>query len=197
MLEVTTKPVIFDIGTSHKSGQFVFALRTLERLGISAIVVRDDMDSQEALDQLCYKISSGKKTQITNDFMVVVQIDSLSISKKIGQLLGRSHAFVKSGADGIWLDSYDVTGGEVKEFCKRFRETDSMTPIFVSPIAYDQITEEELASWGVNVIVYANQMIRASIPAMEECVKSILTCGRCYESSKECISVEKLNTYIP
>lgn len=196
VLEVTTKPVIFDIGTSHKSGQFVFALRTLERLGISAIVVRDNMDSQEAIDQLCYKISSGKKSQITNNFMVVVQIDSLSISKKIDQLLGRSHAFVKSGADGIWIDSYDITGGEVKEFCKRFRETDSMTPIFVSPMVYDQISEEELSSWGVNVVVYANQMIRASIPAMEECVKSILTCGRCYESSEKCIPVEKLNTYI-
>ena len=195
-LEVTTKPVIFDIGISQKSGQFVFALRTLERLGISAIVLRDNMDSEEALEQLCYKISLGKKSQITNDFMVVAQINSLSITKEIDQLLGRSHAIVKSGADGIWIDSYDTTGEDVKDFCLRFREMDSVTPIFVSPMAYDQITEDELSSWGVNVVVYANQMIRASIPAMEECVKSILTCGRCYESSEKCISVERLNTYI-
>ena len=195
-LEVTTKPVIFDIGISQKSGQFVFALRTLERLGISAIVLRDNMDSEEALEQLCYKISLGKKSQITNDFMVVAQINSLSITKEIDQLLGRSHVIVKSGADGIWIDSYDTTGEDVKDFCLRFREMDSVTPIFVSPMAYDQITEDELSSWGVNVVVYANQMIRASIPAMEECVKSILTCGRCYESSEKCISVERLNTYI-
>lgn len=195
-LEVTTKPVIFEIGKPHKNEQFLFALRTLERLGVSAIVVRDCIGSQESLDQLCYTVSSGKQAQITNDFMVIVQNDGLIKGETIGQTLDRCHAYVKSGVDGIWINSNDNTGAEVKDFCLRFRETDSVTPIFVSPMAYGQITENELTSWGANVVVYANQMLRAAIPAMEDCVKSILTNARCYESSIDCISVDKLNEYI-
>ena len=195
-LEVTTKPVIFDVGNPHNSEQFFFALRTLERLGVSAIVVRDRLDSQEYSDQFCYTLSSGKKAQITDEFMVVAQTDSLVKGESVAVVVDRCHAYVKAGADGIWINSNDHTGSDVREFCKSFRETDSVTPLFVTPVAFDQISEDELSSWGVNVVVYANQMLRAAIPAMENCVKSILTCGRCYESSAMCISVDVLNDFI-
>lgn len=209
-LEVTTKPVIFDGDTGGKTEHFVFTVRTLERLGISAIIIEDKtglkknslfgtdaVQTQDSIDNFCHKISEGKKAQITQDFMIIARCESLIAGSSVDDALIRSFAYVQAGADGIMIHSKHKTGEDIKEFCLRFREKNVTTPIVVVPTTYNHITEDELASWGVNVVIYANHMLRAAYPAMVNCAKSILTHGRSYEANDICMPIKDILELIP
>jgi phosphoenolpyruvate phosphomutase len=209
-LEVTTKPVIFDGDTGGKTEHFVFTVRTLERLGISAIIIEDKtglkknslfgtdaVQTQDSIDNFCHKISEGKKAQITQDFMIIARCESLIAGSSVDDALIRSFAYVQAGADGIMIHSKHKTGEDIKEFCLRFREKNVTTPIVVVPTTYNHITENELASWGVNVVIYANHMLRAAYPAMVNCAKSILTHGRSYEANDICMPIKDILELIP
>lgn len=209
-LEVTTKPVIFDGDTGGKTEHFVFTVRTLERLGISAIIIEDKtglkknslfgtdaLQTQDSIENFCYKIKEGKKAQITQDFMIIARCESLIAGHSIEDALVRCLAYVEAGADGIMIHSKNNTGEDIKEFCLRFREKDTATPIFVVPTTYNHITEDELASWGVNVVIYANHLLRAAYPAMVRCAKSILANGRSYEANDICMPIRDILELIP
>lgn len=209
-LEVTTKPVIYDGDTGGKTEHFVFTVRTLERLGISAIIIEDKtglkknslfgtdaLQTQDSIENFCHKIAEGKKAQITQDFMIIARCESLIAGHSVDDALIRSFAYVEAGADGIMIHSKHKTGGDIKEFCRRFREKDATTPIVVVPTTYNHITEDELASWGVNVVIYANHMLRAAYPAMVNCAKSILTNGRSYEANDICMPIKEILELIP
>ena len=176
-LEVTTKPVIFDGDTGGKVEHFVFTVRTLERLGISAVIIEDKVglkqnslfgtdavQTQDTIEGFCAKIKAGKNAQITDDFMVIARIESLIAGKPVEDALERAFAYVAAGADGIMIHSKNKDGMDIKEFCTRFREKDVETPIVAVPTTYNQFTEDELASWGINVVIYANHMLRAAYP---------------------------------
>lgn len=210
-LEVTTKPVIFDGDTGGKIEHFVFTVRTLERLGVSAVIIEDKVglkqnslfgtdavQTQDTIEGFCAKIKAGKNAQITEDFMVIARIESLIAGKPVSDALERAFAYVDAGADGIMIHSKDKTGDDIKEFCEKFRAKNASTPIVVVPTTYNQITEKELASWGVNVVIYANHMLRSAYPAMVNCAKSILTHGRSLEASNDyCMSVKEILALIP
>lgn len=209
-LEVTTKPVIFDGDTGGMTEHFVFTVRTLERLGISAIIIEDKtglkknslfgtdvVQRQDSIENFCYKIQQGKKAQITQDFMIIARCESLIAGQSIEDALTRCFAYVEAGADGIMIHSKQKTGDDIKEFCQRFREKDATTPIVVVPTTYNHITEDELASWGVNVVIYANHLLRAAYPAMVNCAKSILTNGRSYEANDICMPIKEILELIP
>ncbi len=210
-LEVTTKPIIFDGDTGGKIEHFVFTVRTLERLGISAVIIEDKVglkqnslfgtdavQTQDSIEGFCAKIKAGKNAQITEDFMVIARIESLIAGKPISDALERAFAYVEVGADGIMIHSKNKTGDDIKEFCAKFREKNFSTPIVVVPTTYNHVTETELASWGVNVVIYANHMLRSAYPAMVNCAKSILTHGRSLEAANEyCMSVKDILTLIP
>ena len=209
-LEVTTKPVIFDGDTGGKTEHFVFTVRTLERLGISAIIIEDKtglkknslfgtdaIQTQDSIESFCHKITEGKKAQITQDFMIIARCESLIAGHSLDDALIRCFAYVEAGADGIMIHSKHKTGEDVKEFCQRFREKDSATPIVVVPTTYNHVTEDELVSWGVNVVIYANHMLRAAYPAMVNCAKSILTHGRSYEANEICMPIKEILELIP
>ncbi|MBR4217667.1 MAG: phosphoenolpyruvate mutase, partial [Bacteroidales bacterium] len=160
-LEVTTKPVIFDGDTGGKLEHFVFTVRTLERLGISAVIIEDKIglkqnslfgtdakQTQDSIENFCAKIKAGKNAQITEDFMVIARIESLIAGKTIEDALERAFAYIAAGADGIMIHSKNKDGMDIKEFCQRFREKDTETPIVAVPTTYNQFTEDELASWG-------------------------------------------------
>ena len=199
-LEVTTKPVIFDGDTGGKVEHFVFTVRTLERLGISAVIIEDKVglkqnslfgtdavQTQDTIEGFCTKIKAGKNAQITEDFMVIARIESLS-----------AFAYVEAGADGVMIHSKNKDGMDIKEFCQRFREKDVETPIVAVPTTYNQYTEDELASWGINVVIYANHMLRSAYPAMLNCAKSILMHQRSLEASNEyCMPIKEILTLIP
>lgn len=209
-LEVTTKPVIFDGDTGGKTEHFVFTVRTLERLGISAIIIEDKtglkknslfgtdaIQTQDSIENFCHKIREGKKAQITQDFMIIARCESLIAGHSVDDALIRCFSYVEAGADGIMIHSKHKTGDDIKEFCLRFREKDHTTPIVVVPTTYNHITEDELADWGVNVVIYANHMLRAAYPAMVKCAESILANGRSYEANDLCMPIKEILELIP
>ena len=210
-LEVTTKPVIFDGDTGGKLEHFVFTVRTLERLGISAVIIEDKVglkqnslfgtdaiQTQDTLENFCAKIKAGKNAQITDDFMVIARIESLIAGKPVEDALERAFAYVAAGADGIMIHSKNKDGMDIKEFCLRFRKKDVETPIVAVPTTYNQFTEDELASWGINVVIYANHMLRSAYPAMVNCAKSILMHQRSLEASEQyCMPIKEILTLIP
>lgn len=210
-LEVTTKPIIFDGDTGGKVEHFPFMVRTLERLGISAVIIEDKVglkqnslfgtdavQTQDTIDGFCTKIRAGKASQITDDFMIIARIESLIAGKPVEDALERAEAYVQAGADGIMIHSKNKDGLDIKEFCLRFREQDAKTPIVVVPTTYSQISEDELAEWGINVVIYANHMLRSAYPAMVKCAESILEHGRCKEASEEyCMPIKEILTLIP
>lgn len=210
-LEVTTKPVIFDGDTGGKVEHFVFTVRTLERLGISAVIIEDKVglkqnslfgtdavQTQDTIEGFCHKIKAGKDAQITRDFMVISRIESLIAGKSVDDALERAFAYVGAGADGVMIHSKNKDGMDIKEFCLRFREKDSHTPIVAVPTTYNQFTEEELAEWGINIVIYANHMLRSAYPAMVKCAESILTNSRSLEASDQyCMPIKQILNLIP
>ena len=210
-LEVTTKPFIFDGDTGGKVEHFGFTVRTLERLGISAVIIEDKVglkqnslfgtdavQTQDTIEGFCNKIRAGKESQITNDFMIISRCESLIAGKSVDDALERCHAYVAAGADGIMIHSKDKSGEDIKAFCQRFRQKDPTTPIVAVPTTYNQFTEEELASWGINIVIYANHMLRAAYPAMVKCAESILQHSRSLEASDEyCMPIKQILNLIP
>ena len=210
-LEVTTKPVIFDGDTGGKPEHFPFMVRTLERLGISVVIIEDKVglkqnslfgteakQTQDTIEGFCDKIRIGKAAQVTRDFMIIARIESLIAGKPVEDALERAFAYVAAGADGVMIHSRNKDGEDIHEFCKRFREQDSHTPIVVVPTTFNHITEDEFAEWGVNIVIYANHMLRSAYPAMVHCAESILEHGRCKEASEEfCMPIKEILTLIP
>lgn len=210
-IEVTTKPIIYDGDTGGKTEHFVFTVRTLERLGVSAVIIEDKVglkqnslfgtdavQTQDTIEGFCAKIKAGKDAQVTRDFMIISRCESLIAGKPVEDALERCHAYVAAGADGIMIHSKNKDGMDVKEFCLRFREKDDHTPIVVVPTTYAQFKEDELASWGINIVIYANHMLRSAYPAMVKCAESILKHERCLEASDEyCMPIKQILNLIP
>lgn len=210
ILECTTKPIIYDGDTGGKTEHFVFTVRTLERLGISAIIIEDKVglkknslfgidvkQQQDSIEAFSFKISSGKKAQITKDFMIIARIESLICGKNIEHALTRAYAYIKAGADAIMIHSKEKSGNDIKEFCLKFREVDKFTPLVAVPSTYNHINEETLTKWGINVVIYANHMLRSSYPAMVEVAKTILLNGRSLETNEKCLSIKEILHLIP
>ena len=210
-LEVTTKPVIYDGDTGGKTEHFVFTVRTLERLGVSAVIIEDKVglkqnslfgtdavQTQDTIEGFCSKIQAGKEAQVTRDFMIIARCESLIAGKPVEDALERCHAYVAAGADGIMIHSKNKDGQDIKEFCQRFREVDNHTPIIAVPTTYGQFTEAELAEWGINIVIYANHMLRSAYPAMVKCAERILETTRCQEASEEyCMPIKQILNLIP
>lgn len=192
--EVTTKPIIFDGDTGGLAEHFVYTVRSLERLGVSAVIIEDKTglkknslfgtevpQTQETIENFSEKIRAGKKVQLTEDFMIIARIESLILEQGMEDALKRARAFVDAGADAIMIHSRKRDPAEILEFCDAFRDFNSDTPLVVVPSSFNAITEEELAEHGVNIVIYANQLTRSAFPAMEQTAKDILK----YHRSKE------------
>ncbi len=210
ILECTTKPIIYDGDTGGKPEHFVFTVRTLERNGISAVIVEDKVGLKKnslfgteakqelaSVEDFCHKISEGKKAQVTKEFMIIARLESLIAGHSVDEALERALAYVKAGADGVMIHSKEKDGQDIKEFCCRFRREYEKIPIVLVPTTYNQFTEKELASWGANVIIYANHMLRASYPAMYKVAKTILEAERSLEVNDLCLSIKNILELIP
>ncbi|MEA1955423.1 MAG: phosphoenolpyruvate mutase [Campylobacterota bacterium] len=210
IFEVTTKPMIYDADTGGIAEHFAFTVRTLERTGISAVIIEDKTglkknslfgnevaQTQDTIENFCQKIQTGKKAQITDDFMIIARIESLILEAGMDDALKRANAYVEAGADGIMIHSRQCEPDEVLEFCKFFREKHTTTPIVVVPTSYNQITAKELSEAGINVVIYANHMLRAAYPGMMDVAKSILEDDRSFEAEKNLLSIKKILDLIP
>lgn len=209
-LECTTKPIIYDGDTGGKIEHFLFTIRTLERNGVSAIIIEDKTglkknslfgteveQNQDSIEDFSEKIKAGKAAQITDDFMIIARIESLILGKTVDDALLRANSYVKAGADGIMIHSKEKTGEDIREFCLRFRKSNENTPIVVVPSTFNHITEDEFSKFGVNVVIYANHLLRAAYPAMVEVAKSILVNGRSSDADDKCMSIKDILELIP
>lgn len=210
ILECTTKPIIFDGDTGGKIEHFVFTIRTLERNGISCIIIEDKVglkknsllgtevqQTQDSIEGFCEKIKAGKNAQVTKDFMIVARCESLIAGKGVDDALERCNAYVEAGADGVMIHSRNRSGADIREFCLHFRKEHPLIPIVVVPTTYNQFTEEELHEWGINVVIYANHMLRAAYPAMVKVTTSILEHRRALEASEYCMPIKQILELIP
>lgn len=209
VMEVTTKPIIFDGDTGGLIEHFVYTVRSLERMGVSAIIIEDKtglkknslfgnevVQTQDTIEHFCEKIAAGKKVQLTDDFMIIARIESLILEKGMDDALNRAFAYVKAGADGIMIHSRKKDPAEIVEFCKLFRKEDNTTPIVVVPSSFNSITESELASVGVNIVIYANQLTRSAFPAMEQTAKDILKYHRAKEVDSRLMPIKDIISLI-
>lgn len=209
-LECTTKPIIYDGDTGGKIEHFVFSVRTLERHGVSAIIIEDKTglkknslfgtavpQTQDSIENFSAKIKAGKHAQVTDDFMIIARLESLILGKTVEDALERADAYVKAGADAVMIHSKEKSGEDIKEFCLKFRAKDKNTPIVVVPSTYNHITEKEFIGWGVNIVIYANHMLRASYPAMMDVAKSILANGRSSDVNDKCMPIKEILELIP
>jgi len=210
ILDVTTKPIIFDGDTGSKPEQFVFTVKTLERLGVSAVIIEDKVglkrnsllgtnveQTQDSIEKFCHKIKKGKNARVTNDFMIIARIESLILGKGLADAMGRTKAYIKAGASGIMIHSKKKNQKEILDFCRRYRALKKKVPLVVVPTTYNAITETALAKAGVNVVIYANHLLRSAYPVMLKTAQSILKHGRSLEASKNCTSIKDIITLIP
>lgn len=209
VLEVTTKPIIFDGDTGGLTEHFVYTVRSLERMGVSAVIIEDKTglkknslfgtqveQTQDSIENFCEKIAMGKKAQLSDDFMIIARIESLILGKGQKDAMERARAYVKAGADGIMIHSRQKSPEEIFDFCDVFRSEDKETPLIVVPSTYNTVKEDELKEHGVNIVIYANQLLRAAFPAMEKAAKSILENQRAYETDSALMSIKDIITLI-
>lgn len=202
ILDITNKPLILDGDSGGLVEHFVLTVRTLERIGVSAIVIEDKMSTkgrphQEDADAFAYKIERGKKAQIADDFMIMARIESLIAGKDVRDAIVRARAYIASGADGILIHSRAKTPCEILSFCDEYAKLPSRVPLVVMPSTFSQVTEQQLIDAGVQVVLYANHLLRSAYPAMLKTAESILLHQRAYEAEERCMSIEQILRLIP
>jgi phosphoenolpyruvate phosphomutase len=211
ILEVTTKPIIVDGDTGGRIDHFKFRVKTLERLGVSAIIIEDKIgdkrnslfgttvaQEQDTIEHFSQKIHEGKRSQVTEDFMIIARVESLILQKGMDDALKRADAYIGAGADGIMIHSKEKDGKEIIEFCEKFEKFETKVPLIVVPSTYAHMNESELEKLGVNVIIYANHLLRSAYPAMVDTAKSILQNSRSKEAAdKYCMSIKDVISLIP
>lgn len=208
--EVTTKPIIFDGDTGGKIEHFVYTVRSLERLGVSMIIIEDKtglkknslfgtevVQTQDSIENFCAKIKAGKKAQRTKEFMICARIESLILEQGMDDALTRAFAFADAGADAIMIHSRRKDPSEIQEFIEKFRSKDKHTPIVLVPTSFNSITEEEWKERGANIIIYANQLMRAQVPAMQKAAKIILESHRAEECDSMLMPFKDIIRLIP
>ena len=209
VMEVTTKPIIFDGDTGGLTEHFVYTVRSLERMGVSAVIIEDKTglkknslfgtevkQTQDTIEHFCEKIAAGKNAQLSDDFMIIARIESLILEQGMDDALERARAYVGAGADGIMIHSRKKDPAEILEFCDKFKAEFPEVPIVVVPSSFNTITEAELAAHGVNIVIYANQLLRAAFPAMVKTAESILKNHRAKEADDMLMSIKEIITII-
>ena len=208
--EVTTKPIIFDGDTGGKTEHFVYTVRSLERLGVSMIIIEDKtglkknslfgtevVQTQDTIENFSAKIRAGKKAQRTKEFMICARIESLILEQGMEDALTRAFAFVKAGADAIMIHSRKKDPSEIQEFIEKFRAKDKATPIVLVPTSFNSIKEEEWKERGANIIIYANQLMRAEVAAMQKAAEVIMETHRAEECDKMRMPFKDIIRLIP
>lgn len=208
--EVTTKPIIFDGDTGGQIEHFVYTVRSLERMGVSMIIIEDKtglkknslfgtevQQTQDSIAHFCEKIRAGKKAQRTKEFMICARIESLILEQGMDDALERAFAFTDAGADAIMIHSRKKDPSEIFEFVEKYRIKEKTTPIVVVPTSFNTVTEEEFKAKGVNIVIYANQLTRTGFPAMQNAAKLILESHRAKECDDVCMPFNDIIRLIP
>lgn len=210
IFEVTTKPMIFDSDTGGKIEHFEFTVRSLERTGVSAVIIEDKTglkknslfgneveQTQDSVENFSAKIEAGKAAQVNDDFMIIARVESLILEAGMDDAISRAMAYVSAGADGIMIHSRKKDPGEIAQFIQIFRDRDATTPVVVVPTSFNTVTVDEFREMGVDIVISANHMLRSAYPAMLRAAKLILENGRSLEADAECMSIKDILEFIP
>lgn len=210
IMEVTTKPIIMDADTGGLIEHFVYNIKTLERIGVSAVIIEDKVglkrnslfgteveQTQDTIDHFCQKIQAGRKVLQTSDFMIIARIESLILQQGMEDALLRARRYIEAGAQGIMIHSREKSPDEIYEFCQRYQEFGKGIPLVVVPTSFNQVYEEELSAHGVNVVIYANHLLRSAYPAMKNVAECILKNGRSLEVDEQCMPIKEVLNLIP
>lgn len=210
LTEVTTKPIIFDGDTGGLTEHFVYTVKSLEKMGVSAVIIEDKKglkknslfgtevkQTQDSIENFSAKIAAGKRAQKSSDFMIIARIESLILEQGMEDALTRAFAFAKAGADGIMIHSRRKEPDEIFEFVEKFRVQDKHTPLVVVPTSFNSVTEAEFKARGVNIVIYANQLMRSQVPAMRSTAESILKHHRAMEADSQLMPFKEIIRLIP
>lgn len=210
LTEVTTKPIIFDGDTGGLTEHFVYTVRSLEKMGVSAVIIEDKQglkknslfgtevrQTQASIEDFSAKIAAGKRAQKSADFMIIARIESLILEQGMDDALARAFAFVQAGADGIMIHSRRKEPDEIFRFVDSFRKSNTGTPLVVVPTSFNTVTEDEWKTRGVNIVIYANQLMRSQVPAMQRTAETILRCRRAQEADDELMPFKEIIRLVP
>ena len=210
ILETTTKPIILDGDNGGEPEHFVHMVRSLERLGVSAVIIEDkiglkrnslfgaDVDqTQDDIDTFCYKIRRGKQARVTEDFAIIARIESLILGKGVDDAFQRGKAYTDAGADAILIHNKDKNTSQLFEFCDRYNKLENRVPLIFVPSSYSHVTEDELVKAGGQIVIYANHLLRSAYPSMVKTAETILKNGRALEADEFCMPIKEIITLIP
>ncbi|GIW42232.1 MAG: phosphoenolpyruvate mutase [Candidatus Binatia bacterium] len=185
--EATALPVVADCDTGY--GNAINVLRTVheyERTGVAGICLEDNVFPKRCsfyggvrrelvpVEEHAQKIQAAKEHQRDPDFFVVARTEALIAGWGVEEALRRAHAYADAGADAILVHSKASTLDELREFARRWgRET----PLVAVPTTYPHVRPEELLQAGFRMAIFANQALRASIPAMREVLRAMREAG--------------------
>ncbi len=209
VLEVTTKPVIFDGDTGGQLEHFPYTVRSLERVGVSAVIIEDKTGAKKNSlfgtsvkqvladpKEFAQKIRAGKKSQVTSDFMIIARLESMIAGKGVADALRRAKIYIDAGADGIMVHSKEKSPKEVLEFCRAYKKFKKRVPLVAVPSTYNIITEAELQKAGVSMVIHANHLLRSAYPAMVKTAERILKHNRSKEADELCMPISEILTLI-
>lgn len=210
IFEVTKIPLIMDGDTGGKPEHFAINVRSMERIGVSAVIIEDKVglkknslfgndvtQQQETIEAFSHKISVGKAAQISPDFMIIARVESLILDAGMEDALNRAFSYVEAGADGIMIHSRKETPDEVIEFARQFKAKQPEIPLVCVPTSYSQTFFSELENAGFNMVIYANHMLRSSYLAMQNVAEEILKHGRTHGVEQKCLSINEILLLIP
>lgn len=210
ILDVTTKPMIVDANNGGLAEIFGYNVRTLERIGVSAVCIEDKVDgkrnslygtdvvqTQDTIENFCRKLAHGKASQQSKDFMIIARIESLILKQGVDDALKRADAYMQAGADAILIHSKEKTPDEILTFCKEFKKLPHSAPLIAVPTIYNSVTEQELHKAGVKIVIYANHLLRSAYPVMKATAESILINRRSLEADSLCMPIADALGLIP
>ena len=209
MMDVTTKPVVFDADNGGQIEHLPYLVRSLERSGVSAIIMEDKIGlkknslfknqigtKQDKPNLFAKKIKKICSTRQSSDFMVIARIESFILGKGLHDALNRAEIYSKAGADAILIHSKEKTPNEIFSFAKKFRKSKNFIPLVSVPSTYSKVYEKDLIKNGFKLVIYANQLLRAAYPAMQNTAKTILENSRAFEADKKIIPIKEIISLI-
>ena len=205
ILDVTTKPIIFDADNGGKIEHISYLIRTLERVGISAVVIEDKVGlkrnslfkkqvgvKQDSIENFCTKLKRAKEAKISDDLFIVARIESFILGKDLKDAMRRAEAYSQAGADAILIHSKEKYPNQIFSFSKNFSKSKFFKPLIAVPSTYSRTYEHELINNGFKVVIYANHFLRAIHPAILNVAKMILKNQRSFEAEKKISSINEV-----
>jgi phosphoenolpyruvate phosphomutase len=205
IMDVTSKPLVFDADNGGQIEHLAFLIRSLERSGVSAIIMEDKVglkknslfknqtgakqDKPQLFAKKIKKICNSRQSQ---DFMVIARIESFILGKGLKDALNRAEVYSKAGADAILIHSKEKTTAEIFSFAKEFKKSKNFIPLVSVPSTYSKVYEKNLIRNGFKLVIYANQLLRAAYPAMQNTAKTILKNKRAFEADKKIIPIKEI-----